>query len=111
MVLNTIHSPLVKPLNATARALNGFYFKKNYGFTYKRAARLAGCSLGYLLTLSRINSVEREMVARGEIPLSRLHNASNGNGQISDLQLDQLILKLGIDRVWRSFERLTKVNP
>jgi len=68
-----------------------------------QARALTKAAGGYVATLRRATPEQREAVKRGELALSTLHN----NKAPTDQAIERWIAKVGKERVWAVFNRLT----
>jgi hypothetical protein len=67
------------PLSATEAALIAVALV-NGRLTAAMACRLTGANAGYFSLVNKLSERERELLARGKLTLTELHNKRNGNG-------------------------------
>jgi hypothetical protein len=72
--------------------------------TGKQARALTGASSGYFRTVKRCSSEQRVAIGCGRLSLSSLHAAKPVP---TDAQVDTIVKKIGIERVFDSLDRLT----
>lgn len=102
-----LRARLRKGLNPTHRALLAHELETGtvrlYPLPRRQACMLTGASVGYVATLSRLTSLDRELVKRGLLSLSALHNKPP-----TDADIDRLVAKLGADRIMAALDRWTR---
>jgi hypothetical protein len=72
--------------------------------TPQQAQAMAKPSYGYGNTATNLSADDLERVRRDEATLSHFHN----NKKLTDKQVDEVVDKIGLDRIWGAIERKTK---
>ena len=98
---------LQRGLSATFRALIAYELEsggaKLHHLTRKQSVTLVGANSGYVGTVSRLTPHEREQVANGILSLAAIHNQPP-----TDVDIDRIVTRIGLDRVMAALDRLTR---
>lgn len=100
----------VKRLGIEKRALlahelvRGALYLQN--LTRSQAGAVAGVSVSYLNTVHRASPAELELLSRGWLKLSKLHNKQR-YPVTDDDDVERIISKIGFKRVWNVMDRMT----
>jgi hypothetical protein len=97
-------------LNTTERALVAYGLECGavhlQNLTRPQAAMLTRVSVSYVNTIQRASPAELELLACGWLQLSELHN-KHRHQPATDADVEQVVLKLGPNRVMSALDRIT----
>jgi hypothetical protein len=95
---------VLRTSTATQRALEAVELMRAAGYSFRKARRATGCSVGYLRTALNLTAAQFDLVRRGIIPLAHFHTSA---APISNRVVDRFIQWAGADCVMAALDRLT----
>lgn len=100
----------LKPLSAEQRAFIAWWLLLfSSGFrTIKEVAAAVGLSSTYVSVYCNATVEQRFLMREGELTLSALVNKHKPRPTPSDEDVEKVVEKLGVERVWHAVERITE---